>query len=319
DIYSTGTRTRQIPLAWDGSNPYTQITLLSNNRHRKGTAASISAVVSQHSKYFHLEASYTYGRSLVLFEVNDVTSMSLLWRSIETVNGRNKASLSISDNDLKHRLAIMLSKICYTKTGKASTLFTIMYNGQSGTPYSYVYQRSLVNDVSIQENVDLIYIPTPAEIETMHFTPINQGTSNISTDQQKQALNEFISNDPYLNKNRGEFASRNGARLPFVNTLDLRMQQNIYFNAGKKKLKSMIIFDLFNLLNFLNKDWGLQYIVPADNFRLIRIAGISQNGTLIPSYQFTPFQGNPYTLQGSSVPGKSPRWICQIGFRIELQ
>lgn len=319
DIYSTGTRTRQIPLAADGSNPYTQVTLLSNNKQKKGTAASISAVISQNSKYFTLEASYTYGKSQVLFEIAENTNMSLQWRSIETVNGRNKTNLSISDNDLRHRIAMMLSKIFYTKTGKASTLFTLMYNGQSGSPFSYVYQRSIVNDVSNQENNDLIYIPTTSELAKMSFIPFTQGSVIVTPEIQKQALNEFISKDQYLKKNRGEFASRNGARLPFVHTLDMRIQQNIYFNAGKRKLKSMVIFDLFNLLNFFNKDWGIQYLMPGDNFRLIRIAGLSQNAALIPSYQYTPLQGDPYTVQGSTVPGKSSRWICQLGFRIELR
>lgn len=212
----------------------------------------------------------------------------------------------------------MFSKTLYTKNEKAGTLITFIYNGQSGTPFSYVYQRSLVNDVSNQENNDLIYIPTISDLEKMKFTPFSQGPATITPEMQKQALNEYISNDRYLKKHRGEFAARNGARLPFTSTLDIRMQQNFYFNAGKKKLKTMVIFDLFNLLNLFNKDWGHQYLMPGDNFRLIRIAGISQNNALVPTYQFTPFQGNPFTVQGSTVPGKSSRWICQLGLKIEF-
>ena len=48
---------------------------------------------------------------------------------------------------------------------KRQQLFHLFYNGQSGIPYSYVYQNSMINDNGkAGENFDLIYIPTASDL-----------------------------------------------------------------------------------------------------------------------------------------------------------
>jgi hypothetical protein len=68
----------------------------------------------------------------------------------------------------------------------------------------------------------------------------------------------------------------------------------------------------------LNKAWGRIYFLTNDNFPLIQFAGYSDRTTLTPQYQFTPFHGKPYSLQTSTLPGNSARWISQLGIKMAL-
>jgi hypothetical protein len=74
-----------------------------------------------------------------------------------------------------------------------------------------------------------------------------------------EAMDKFISQDPYLSKHRGKYAERNGAVAPFANQLDLTISHDfrIFQNNGRSHTLR-ISFNIDNFLNLLNKDWGVQ-------------------------------------------------------------
>jgi hypothetical protein len=81
----------------------------------------------------------------------------------------------------------------------------------------------------------------------------------------------------------------------------------------------LLSHDVFNFLNMLNKDWGRIYFLLNDSYPLITFADYaSTTPDLIPQYQFKPFTGKPYSLQTSTIPGNSARWISQLGVRVSL-
>src|SRR5690606_30618845 len=249
-IYSLGSQPDRIPM--QAGNPYNNIFLLTNNRNQKGYSWYFStSAMKNFEDNFYVSLSYGYGRSTALFEAAGNSNNSSQWTETETVNGRNAARRSISDFDPGHRIAAAVSKkIDY---GKMSTLVTLFYNGQSGSTYSYVYSGTIVNDIGRTSdlNYDLFYIPTRAELDQMEFI-----SGNNSAEIQRRWLNEFIKNDSYLRKRRGRFAERNGARTPFTHVVDLRLQQNLKIQIGKKKTLVSIIYDVFNFTNMLNRHWG---------------------------------------------------------------
>lgn len=200
-----------------------------------------------------------------------------------------------------------------------ATAITLFYNAQSGSPYSYVYTGSMITDNinNKSERYDLIYIPTVAQLNEMTFVP-NPDAPTISVQQQKDFLNDFIQKDKYLRKHRGEFAERNGARLPFTHIVDLRVQQDFKIKINKKETGFSITYDVFNFTNMINKNWGRTYFMASDNFQLITFAGYADPATLTPQYQFTPLKGTPYSIQSSTLPGNSARWISQLGIKINL-
>ena len=78
---------------------------------------------------------------------------------------------------------------------------------------------------------DLIYIPRDQSEITLADCPSGCG-SNVTAQQQWDALNAFIEQDPYLSQHRGEIAERHGAVNPWYNNVDLRIMQDIAFGAG---------------------------------------------------------------------------------------
>ena len=191
--------------------------LLTNNHDKKGHSYSISFIIQKQGKDFSFNSSYTYGRSWVLFEITGAqTPTRSQWRNMETVNGRNYTTLSTSDNDLRHRITSWVSKRFNYAKERTFTTLSLFYNGQTGNPYTYVYQNSMVNDNGKQGEIfDLIYIPTANDLATMTFAPIFiKGTNQVeyTPQEQKVFLNGFIESDKYLRNHRGEFAKRNGAQ-----------------------------------------------------------------------------------------------------------
>ena len=318
NIYSTNTAPSPVV------NSYGTVYLLTNNHDKKGHSYSISFIIQKQANNFSFNSSYTYGRSSLLFEITGPqTPLRSQWRNMETVNGRNYATLSTSDNDLQHRITTWVSKKFNYAKNKMATTVSIFYNGQSGTPYSYVYTNSMINDNGKQgENFDLIYIPTVSDLASMNFAPIFiTGTSQVeySPQEQKDFLTGFIESDKYLKKHRGEFAKRNGPRLPFIHTIDLRLQQDFIIKIKSKSIGVTVTYDVFNFLNMLNKNWGQIYFLLNDSYPLITFVGYaSTTPVLVPQYQSKPFSGKPYSLQTSTIPGNSARWISQLGMKINI-
>lgn len=297
--------------------PYTQIFLLSNNQRSKGSSFNLSFTIEKQFKPdFYLITGYGFGKSKVLFEPSAANvSYNLQWAQTETVNGKNLAGISVSDADLGHRIfAGIYKKVAYAKNKFASSI-NLFYNGQSGLPYSYVYGGSMINDNGSQENFDLVYIPTAEDLKQMVFITNQAGET---PQQQKDQLNYYIEHDKYLRKHRGEFAARNGARLPFTHIIDLRIQQDFIVKINKKATSFSILFDVFNFTNMLNKNWGRIYFLTDDKYNLIQFAGYADPLTLTPQYQFTPPNGSSYVVQGSTLPGNSARWISQLGLKINF-
>ncbi|HSF44540.1 MAG TPA: hypothetical protein VLA58_00975, partial [Chitinophagaceae bacterium] len=316
-VYAASGQAPRVPM--DGGNPYNNILLMANNNDRKGNSYSMTASLNSptdHNSFF--SASYTYGHSKALFEPTATSGPNLLqWRSLETIHGRNNSMITTSDFDMMHRICIYgMRKFNYAK-GRASTTFSFFYQGQSGQPYSYVYGRSMVNDFGPNASIDLIYVPTTSELQDMIFIPITGPNGNYTPDQQKAMLDEFIESDRYLRKIRGSFSERNKARLPFTHTVDIRIQQEFNIKAGSKNLRFGIVLDVFNVLNLLNSEWGRTYQIIGDNISLVKFEKYISATRLFPQYQFS-FTGKPWSVQSSTAPGSSARWISQLGFRFYL-
>ncbi|WP_133499582.1 TonB-dependent receptor [Cognatilysobacter terrigena] len=131
--------------------------------------------------------------------------------------------------------------------GDNRTTISLFYNGHSGQPYSWVFGTD-VNGDAVGTNVDLAYIPLVND----PIVTYKAGT----TAAQINAFQEFISHDPYLQSRRGQIAERGQSRQPWVNQLDVGFQQEFPgFVAGNK---FVVRLDIYNFLNFLNKDWGTQ-------------------------------------------------------------
>ena len=319
----TGNTTNLVPISNNGTgtNPYDNAILVSNNTTtKKGFAYNLNAEIEKRSvKGINFKASYAFGNSMVGNEGTSSVNLSQ-WRFIESVNGRNSLGLSSSDFDQSHRILSTLSrKFTYLK-GKLATTISLTYIGQSGSPLSYTYgTQSMTRDDGTAGGNDLIYIPTAVELQAQTFVSNTVGATTFTPQQQKDALEAYIQKDKYLSKNRGKFADRNGARLPFTHNLDLKIQQDFTLKLGKNTYQLQLTWDIYNFTNLINRDWGKQYFAGNDQFGLINFAGYVAATNLTPQYRFNPTITNPYNFNNSATPGYANRWVSQVGLRFNFK
>jgi hypothetical protein len=92
----------------------------------------------------------------------------------------------------------------------------------------------------------------------MNFSNITSSTGTVlfTPAQQAAAFEAFINQDPYLSKNRGKYAERGGARLPFYTNVDFSVAQDIIATLGKTRHTFQVRADILNFGNLLNSNWG---------------------------------------------------------------
>jgi len=305
----------QRPLYPDGEkidSRYTRIMLGTNTS--EGYSYNITAqLAKQFQKGFSGNVAYTFGSAKAM---NDGTSSqnSSQWRYMENVNGLNNLDLSYSDFDLGHRIMLFLSYRADYANNFAST-FSIYYNGMSGDRYSYVYND--YGDLNGEgENAgNLIWIPKDAGDINLVDMGAEGDDDYVSAAAQWAELDKFISSDKYLNDNRGGYAERNGARLPFESIMDFKFIQDFYLNTGNGQRHTLqLTFDIFNFSNLLNKDWGARRFITNDAFQLVEFEGFEDDGTT-PKFTYSGSDNveDIYNINDSGV--SSSRWQGQIGVR----
>ena len=310
--YLTGTPDHR-PL-YPGSkieSAYTRIILGTNSN--LGYAYDLTfQLAKRETKGFSGSIAYTFGRSMA---VNDGTSSqnSSQWRYMENVKGLNHLSLAYSDFDLGSRV---IAFFAYHKeyANHFGTSISLYFNGESGQRYSYVYND--YGDLNGEgENAgNLIYIPKNKSDIVLVDIGVPTDADYVSADQQWNNLNSLIESDKYLKNNRGDYAERNGARLPFVGTFDLRIAQDFYINVGETVNTLQVSFDIFNFANLLNKDWGTKRYISNNAYQLIKFKGFEDDGTT-PKFNYTgPTDvDDVYSIDDAGV--FSSRWQAQIGIR----
>lgn len=261
-----------------------------------------------YSKGFQGSIAYSYGQS---WSLNDALSSqnSSQWRYVANVNGRNHLELSRSNFDMGHRIMAFVGyKKEYAK--HFATGLSLFYDGVSGKPFSFVYSNSKVINGEDGNDYALIWIPRDrSEINLVDWKD-KSGALVKTADQQWAELDAFISGNNYLKNNRGGYAERNGARLPFESYLDLRVLQDFYINAGKSRHTLQLTLDIFNVLNLFNKEWGVHRFVTNDSYKLVNIEKLDNDN--VPSFTY---RGSSSQDQVSTVSDPTSRWRMQIGIR----
>jgi hypothetical protein len=318
NVYSFGGTPSPIPMRSTGVNPYTGVYLLYNTPGKKGYSYNVSATIDKAFKNgWALNANWVYGNSVVNNETTSSQNNSQ-WNTMEQVNGRNFITRSRSDFDLGHRFSAYASKkIVYAKKTMATTI-SLVYNGQQGQPFSYIYNGSMVGDNGRATFGDLLYIPTATEVTSMVFDNNTVNGVTYTQADQRTLFENYIQSNDYLNENRGKFAERNGDRLPFTNIIDLQIQQDFNIKMGKKTYTVQLSYNVSNFTNMLNRKWGQTYFLNFDQYSLLQFIGYTAANDLTPKYRFSPQNGTPWGISTSSVPGLSARYVSQLGARINF-
>ena len=178
-----------------------------------------------------------------------------LWSIPYTYTNSNNASLGYTTNVLPHRV---VGSVSYNKEliGKLKTGITVFYSGDNQGRYSYSYSSDFNRDGQVN---DLIYVPKDAsEITFLDIAAGNSayGGKAYTAAEQSKIFFDLIDNDKYLKSRKGQYAERNGAKLPWRNQFDLRFTQDLIRNVAGTRNGLQIFIDIFNVGNLLNSSWG---------------------------------------------------------------
>ena len=195
------------------------------------------------------QLGYTFSRSY--------DKMSLVYTDMMSNYGLNpiytnpnRPLLATSNFDRPHKFvaAIYGAPFSFLEDTEISLLFT----GQSGLPFSYVYQGDLNGDGfpglgdAFDRWTDLIYVP-------------NDATEVPAPIPTWQLLGDALKKDRCLANNKGEILKRNACRSPWQSRLDLRMSHKVRAGGAEIRFEADAIY----LLNLVNGEWGNLQSVPA--------------------------------------------------------
>ena len=220
---------------------------LHNAKDLHGRYYSITAQLEKNFAFgLDLMAAYTHSFSMSVTDGSGEQIYNLA--SINNVNDNNGHELGysafVTPNRIIASAAYTINEGVYTATKLG--LFYEGYNiGRVGN-YTQTGMSYLIKNVSGMGGTQLIYIPTKDELKDMPF----------SSDENRDAYETFISNDRYLNAHRGEYSMRNCVTAPWVNRINLKVDQLFYFNVGGQQTVLEVGADLNNVGNLFNSEWG---------------------------------------------------------------
>lgn len=257
---------------------------------------------------FFLMAAYNFSEAKDIQSAGSQAYSS--FRDNRTVFGNNNPGLAFSNNDQRHRV---IGSLSYRKEYAKSfaSQISMFYEARNLGRFSYTYNGDANQDQLFGN--DLLYIPTASELGDMQFEEITDEEGNViySAEVQRNSLEQYIQQDDYLSENRGGYAERNGALLPWVSRMDISFVQEFFINVGDKRNTLQFRADIFNFGNLLNSNWGVSG--STINSSPISIEDIGDNG--VPTYQLQETSGslNDKTFRfNSSI---NDVWQMQLGLR----
>lgn len=267
---------------------------------------------------FGLSTTLAYSFTEAKNNLKSTEIASVLWQSQPVQGNPNNPELSHSEFGQKHRI---VGGATYVKSWSGSLRTSVglflevaqgnRFAGAGGNRYSFIYSGDVNGDGT--GGNDLIYIPQDQSEISLADCPTGCG-SNVTAQQQWDALDAFIEQDDYLRSHRGEIAERFGALNPWYSNVDLRILQDFAFGDVTRH-NFQLSLDVLNVGNLISSKWGVRKAASAaatSPLRLVTDAGgvpqFDVNGA--PVLNFT---GPSETFIDD--PSVFSRWRAQLGLR----
>ncbi|HEU5260158.1 MAG TPA: TonB-dependent receptor [Gemmatimonadales bacterium] len=255
---------------------------------------------------FGLNTSLAYSFTDAKNNLKSTEIASVLWQNQPVQGDPNRPELSFSEFGQRHRI---VGAATYQKAWSPSVRTQVgvfleisqgnRFAGAGGNRYSYLYSGDVNGDG--QAGNDLIYIPRTQSEITFAGTLAEQQA-------QWNAFNAFIEQDDYLRTHRGQIAERFGALNPWYNNVDLRILQDFALRGGAQRHTFQVSFDILNVGNLLNSDWGVRKVADVAATSPLTLVGLDASN--VPQFNFT---GPSQTFIDD--PSLLSRWRIQLGLR----
>lgn len=300
---STATTDRRI------NNSISEAMILTNTR-RGGAFVFTTQLARRFAKNWEASIAYTYTHAMDVTG-NPGSQAASAWSNNTSVTGQNNLPLTVSEFATPHRLVGFVSwRKEYLK--HLGTTIALVYTGYNQSRFSYRYSNDANGDGN---SADLIYIPKSAS-DIIFVT--NSGTFagspfSYTAQQQSDAFNAYVEQDKYLSKHRGQYMERNGALLPFIHNIDLRILQDIFTNIGRNRHTLQLSFEVENFGNMINSDWGVSKRTVYSNGAILAFAGLNAFGQ--PTFRMNTVNGALPTRTFETINSVSSTWRANLGLR----
>jgi hypothetical protein len=294
------------------ANPNITDAILLNNTSKGYSYTITGQLQKSFSNGLYAMAAYTYADARSVNDGGSVAQSSWAGRYIS--GDPNADVVSYSQFSVPSRVIASLAyRFEYLK--HLATNVSMFYEGAAAGRFSYVYSGDMNGD-NVNGN-DLMYVPKSQD-EIVLTSRTVAGTTYTAA-QQWTDLNNYIDQDAYLSKRRGQYAERNGALLPWQHRIDFRLLQDIFTDLGENRNTLQLSVDIFNIGNLINKNWGTYQF----QYNASPLAFQGNNAQGQPTFQYQ-YVTNPttttagQTLTTSYRPDVSTiasRWQMQLGVR----
>jgi hypothetical protein len=296
------------------NSAYAEVVNLTNTK--KGYGYNLTAKLTKYAAHgWSGSASYTLGHSYALN--NGTSSVALSnFRYAYNINGLNNLDEGRSNYDMGSKILAWVTKK-WTYGKYFATTVGLVYTGQSGTPFSYVYYGDINGDdgsrvnptasLSTAGGADLMYLPTDASQFVTH--------GGLTPAQQFAAFQTYMNSTKYLRSHIGKNTAINGDRTPFEHHVDLHLQQDFIVYKGHT---ISLTADVNNITNLIDHSWGRSYTIANQEAQPMDVAGLTKNadGSVTPTWYFTPTFGlDKLTHKPWSYADYLSRWSMQLGVR----
>ena len=266
----------------------------------KGYGYSASATVNMTPiPEINIMAAYTHTAS------KEITSMpgsnaESAFTYVPTVAGPNYIDLHNAINVIPDRFIASV-----THNDHCGNHFSLVYETWRGSSnYSYM----LTNDMNGDSYAyDAVYIPTDAQVKNGDF--------RFVSDSDRDRFMAFVHKDKYLSKHQGKYAEAYSVYSPWVHRVDFSYKHDFKVKAGKTTNILQLGFDIKNLLNLFNSNWGVMKILNPEigtEAGILKYEGADAEGYATFS---TPkgVTGNTKTFTPNHAIGQC--WYASIGIK----
>lgn len=273
----------------------------------------------------NLEASLFYTHS----EVKDVQSLTSSTTISQYQFGKSYGATAQNVQDLGTSVFQQPHRVVFSTTytfPNTGTDISVQYTGESGQRFHYTYGGTSSGDMNGDGiGNDLLYIPTNVRDSSQIIFATLSGSTLA---QQQDAFESFINSHKCLKTQIGRIMGRNSCEEPFHHLWNLSVRQRLGTLFGsigglnKSRLKDVQIqWDVFNLANLINEDWGRYQTAGFGSISLLQYAS-KESGSMIvkdgqgpdgkgarPRYTFSP------TTTFTGIATATSAYRMQLGLR----
>ncbi|HTB80258.1 MAG TPA: TonB-dependent receptor [Opitutaceae bacterium] len=294
--YASPVTTSSSPTTTYANPAFADVVYLTDTR--KGEAQDLTLQLRRPMKNrWSASLAYTHNHAA---EVSPMTSSRALtnWNT-RAVYNPNEEVASTSNYDVADKIVLRVTRE-FEFFKHAPTTISFVYRGQTGHVYSWVFYGDANGD-GVAFN-DLFYVPTGPNDPRVRW---NNAAS-------RDAFFNYIKGTS-LAHYAGRVMPRNSDTNPWINTLDLRITQEL---AVFRRLKLELFADVLNFANLINKHWGIVDGIDYSYTRAIVSTTYDKAANSGRGQYVYNFNGN--TLDDYGTFTDLSRWQAQLGARLKF-